>query len=196
MSIVNIFVGSDEVLVGADLERQNVDGTISRVGKIFILPHLPALITLRGSFWLGTALFCGAIDFADFDTLHGRFLRLLVDTEASLRALFGASCPPTLGQEEVVLAGHSPRLGRMTAWRYLQAVPQAGYVGEEIEGHMLAPRDAAIGELPPPSTHAAMAEAAKLQSAWLKSRGGAGGSDLVFARLTKHFVTVVAPVGT
>jgi hypothetical protein len=196
MTIVNVHVAPDEVLVATDLEKQAVDGRTSRVGKVFAIPHMPALLTGRGSFVFVTGMFCVAVDFGDFDDLLNKMPELCVANIASLRALSSETLPPDFDRQQVVLAGYSARRARLVAFLLSQDAAGAGFRTEEIVDQLLAPWSDELGPPVVPSSTDAMRQAMQLQAPWLRAQGFAASEDMVFARLTRTSLTLTAPERT
>jgi len=131
MTILNVRVHRDFAIAIADSAYAD-EADRSRTGlhasKLFPLPHMNALLAVRGSFALGTCLytFCNGAGLGDFDTLAAAMPLLLESARANMLKAAGEHIAVEAGRDavkleiescgETVLLGWSPVRGR--CWCY------------------------------------------------------------------------------
>lgn len=200
MTIANVFVHADKIVVctdsAADFYTTDADGMSDKIGswnisKIVTIPHWPGVIACRGPTTISSIIAGFALLMPDFDSLVDGFDASM----AACRQQFETALPLarcSLDElSEIVLAGWSPKAGRLQCWH---AVKPAGgqYELSEISVGVCAPPPFAGGAMPhAPTTVADHVAMARLQAERLRNEAdAASGGDLVIATLTRDAITI------
>lgn len=192
MSILNAFISPDLGLLGVDTEAIMPDGSIAEVCKITALPHLSAVMGMRGpdSLAMSVAASLMASRYS-LDDLAEKLPNLM---EAGVNFSLANGIPEELCACELVLVGYSLNAGRIvghqaskrpgggiemsTGWPQLYA-PFWG--GDEIRALGIA------------ADRAGMISLAKKQCEWARERGPAGnpsGGRFMVAEIRKGSVLI------
>jgi hypothetical protein len=172
VSIVNAWCERDQVLLVVDTASGGrTDGTNGELSKAFVLPHLNAVIAVRGyyAYMLNLVAYCLSFTGA-FDELIERLPGVLEDSSDKVEKLFGLAgfaghAGEPVHRVGILIAGWSPRLQRMHVVVFDRLEESAGFTQSFAE-----PGEGSFGpffdELPRPETPVtfeSLANIAKLQ---------------------------------
>lgn len=181
MSLLNAWVSPDRALVATDTDSLTAADAHYGMSKILHLAHARTLFAGRGDrkfLWDIFARYYLADGEVDFDSIIASFPDLLASAILGVRQ--GGYAP--FGYQFAVV-GWSPAEGRMCGRWYTGNTGQDGYDVDEL-GQRVAPWEIAEKARVPDSDEN-IQWLAKRQVAWLRSKGSAGGGDLLIAEITR-----------
>jgi hypothetical protein len=189
VSLLNAWVTPAEAIVAVDTDGVGQDGARMPSSKLLPIPHLNAVMALRGQSAFLAFLFlrCISSSFETFDEMNDAMPGVLADVDAYLPAdKIVSSC--RIGNE-LVLAGWSARRGRMLGRRFLKRDDMDEFSAADTELHV-APWHASL-EGTPTKAHA-VEKLARAQVRWMREMfpNAACGGKLLVCRLTRKSLTL------
>lgn len=181
MSILNVLVTPKRALIAVDTDSLDLDGSRSNFSKLLTIPHARVVLAIRGdrrflfdmfkAYFLGTRL-------ENFDQVIEAAPSMLASVLTGFREE-GAH-----GKYQLVIAGWSPKRGRVAGWYYLGDIDSDDCDIEEL-GARIIPWEFP-DQAPVPSSPETVQAIAARQVDWLRARGAAGGGNLLLATLEEH----------
>ena len=180
--LVGVDCGVSIMVAGTDdSDAELQQGTAT---KIFAMPMLPAVLTMRGEVGAMCTLFTAALVSGPLE------IEALAQNIAKITTETRRTQPPELGiggAAQAWLHGWSAQRGRMQAYFLDGMDPAADYRVEEAPSTVLAPWDDKFPEPWAPSSGEAMVRAMRLQIARLREEGPdiAAGGTLTLAEIRR-----------
>lgn len=188
MSLLNAWVTPAEAIVAVDTDGATQAGERMPASKLLPIPHLNAVIALRGqaAFLALTFLRCVAGSFATFDELDAAMLEVLQDVEASL--LPEMIAPGRIGNE-LITVGWSACQGRMLGRRFVKRDDMTAFEAAETNRHV-SPWHASLQGTP--TTSHKLEQLARAQVRWMRATfaNAACGGNLIVCRLTRKTLSL------
>ena len=188
MSILNVLIRPEQLVVAVDTWAEDaVTGAGSAGAKLLLIPQHNLVLACRGSaqFFLHLYQLCLQASFrADFTMEQlTKELGLVIDKlwPDYERGAVEAGLPLAALGAEIVLAGWSPKNGRMMATAYAKSPGGRPAVVQPITGQLSSPGEP-LQDWPPSMATPALLEAGRGQAHWLNERVGrrvAGGRLLL-----------------
>lgn len=141
MSLLNVWVTPSDVLVGVDTDGTAPGGSRIVTSKLLPIPHLPAVLALRGQAALLAGLFLRSLSFASYDDLVDEMPALLAEVGGSLPSELIAADGVAGQGHEVLVAGYSPRRERMHGRMFIDR--EGRKAERDVEDYFLSPWDKA-----------------------------------------------------
>lgn len=187
MSLLNVWIKPREALVAVDTEGVGGDGSRKPMSKVMTLPHLNAVIALRGN-----AHFLGALLHVCLSRTIASFDELLAEMPGNL-ALADALVPaalrhPEFPDTELIVVGWSLERSRMLGRLFAKRGEEQEFSGHDTEG-CIAPYDAATMAHLPRTEHAVQ-KIARAQVRYMRSERNIGGGVLILCRVDRQAVTM------
>ncbi len=159
MSLLNVFVSPDRVLIGVDTYALSPHGLGGyEISKLIPLVHANAIVAGRGlnTFLIEVFAGCFLLPRADFDQIDIRLCQRVDDVWQSVEAaaVHGGLAPDALGACDLVVAGWSSSMSTMSAVHYARRPGEHGFGRSEIRGRFIAPAVAMRGCDPASATDA------------------------------------------
>jgi hypothetical protein len=182
VSLLNVFLESESALVAVDTDGIARDGSRKAMSKLLTLPHLPAVIAMRGSAAFMAGLFhtCTSRGFDSFDELLDELALLLRIVDASVP---GFLRDPAFPDIEIAVVGWSDRRSSMLARLYTKRGDEAEFTGRDSQG-CIAPFDqASMAGIQ--RTADAVHDIARAQVRYMQAEQGIGGGRLILCHVDR-----------
>lgn len=181
MSLLNAWIAPGEALVAVDTDGTRPDGERFSTSKMLALPHLSAVIALRGQAAFFHLLFLRALHFQSFDQLAREMPGIIAETEAAIPDELIVS--GVVGQgHELMLVGYSPMLERMVGLQFIRR--DGKRERREVDKHVSPWHRELAGTSIEPQDLEALAAA---QVRWMRQtfENAACGGSLLVCRITR-----------
>lgn len=186
MSLLNFWASPQEAIVVTDSIGMAADGSPLHASKLVVVPHLGAVIALRGQLALLTwlAVRANSASFATCDDLLVAMPGMLVEATAAIDHLtvLAGSAPG----HETIIAGWSDRQGRIVGRQYVKqgAMPPV----ERDVDHHVSPWHPSMDGLP--LDPGGIEQLARGQVIFMRGLGAHCGGKLTVARLIRGELTL------
>lgn len=198
MSILNVLIRPEQLVVAVDTWAEDaVTGAGSAGAKLLLIPQHNLVLACRGSaqFFLHLYQLCLQASFrADFTMEQlTKELGLVIDQlwPDYERGAVEAGLPLAALGTEIVLAGWSPKNGRMMATAYAKSPGGRPAIVQPIAGQLASPGEP-LRDLPASMVQADLLASGRLQAAYLNEQMGrtVAGGRLLAALLQQSKATV------
>lgn len=190
MSLLDAWIQPTEATVAVDTDGAALDGSPMPTSKLLALPHLGAVLALRGQAAFLAMLFVRSVSgFGAFDELTDAMGGLVAETDALVPGALIAG-GPVVGNELLVV-GWSERRSRMVGLQYVKRGEMVAFSEREVDRHV-SPWDAkAMAGVQPVAP--ALERLARSQVRWMRESfpGAACGGRLLIAHLTRKSVSIM-----
>lgn len=184
MSLLNAWIAPNEAIVAVDTVCAG--GTVS--SKLSLIPHLPAVLAMRGQRVFHTLLFVKCLDagFRTFDEMTDRMPELLraVEPWMSEEMMF----PGSGAKEEVFITGWSHRRNWMVGWSFVKKGIDTEFDAEEVV-RSIAPSHESMSGLSLKSGAVEKLAAAQVKLMRSLRPDAHFGGTLIVCRVTKTSIT-------
>lgn len=187
MSLLNCWIAPDAAIVAVDTVGQAADGSPLHASKLQIVPHVGAVVGLRGQLALLTWLSVRAnsAGFATFDDLLAAMPGMLAEATAAIGHLTVAVGAPG---HEVIVAGWSDRQGRIVGRQFVKLADMTDPVERDVDRH-ISPWHPSMEGLP--TEPHGLEQLARGQVIFMRTAFDAHcGGKLTIARLTRDGLTL------
>ena len=186
MSLLNAWIAPDAAIIAVDTVGMAADGSPLHASKLMVVPHLGAVIAIRGQLALLTWLTVRAnsAGFGALDDLLDAMPDMLAEAEAAIGHhlnVLGGSAPGY----EVVIAGWSDRQGRMIGRQF---VSRGGEQTVRDTDFHVSPWHPSMEGLP--TAPHGIEQLARGQVIFMRGLGAHCGGKLTIARLTRGAMTL------
>lgn len=187
MSLLNAWLTRDRALIAVDSEGVVQDGSPRSMSKLLTIPHLPAVVAMRGSADFLARVFHCSISrcFGSFDELVDELPSILRYVDVTLPS---AARHPSFPDIELLLAGWSDRRSRMLGRLFTQRAGADDFAARDTVG-CVAPFDKLTMDTLR-TTADNVDEIASAQVRWMRATQGLGGGKLLVCRLNRYSVSV------
>ena len=182
MSLLDAWITPAEAIVAVDTDGVDQNRERKGMSKLLALPHLNAVIAMRGSgnFLASAFHLCMSRGLDSFDDLLSEVSGILRFAEATLASGLRVAGFPDM---ELVVVGYSDKEGRMLGRLFTKRGDEQDFTAKDTEG-CIAPYDAAtMADIP--RTADALAAIARAQVRYMQATAGLGGGKLIVARLER-----------
>lgn len=182
MSLLNAWIAPDAAIVVTDSIGMAADGSPLHASKLMVVPHLGAVVGLRGQLSMLVFLYLRAnsASFATFDDLLDAMPGMLSEAEAAIGDHLNVLAGSAPGHE-VVVVGWSDRQGRMVGRQYVKV--GATQTERDVDRH-ISPWHASMEGLP--IEPGGLEQLARGQALFMRTAFDAHcGGKLTIARLTR-----------
>ena len=184
MSLLNAWIAPQEAVVVTDAIGQAADGSPLHASKLVVVPHLGAIIALRGQLALLTWLTVRAnsAGFATFDDLLDAMPGMLAEAGAAIGDNLNVLAGSAPGYE-IIVAGWSDRQGRMIGRQFVKRGDMTASIVRDVDRH-ISPWHASMEGLP--IEPGGLEQLARGQALFMRTAFDAHcGGKLTIARLTR-----------
>jgi len=185
MSLLNAWIAPDAAVVAVDTVGQAADGSPLPASKLLPIPHLGAVIAIRGQLALLTwlAVRANSAGFATFDDLLDSMPGMLAEATAAIDHLtvLAGSAPG----HEVVVTGWSDRQGRIVGRQFVKRGDEQ--TARDVDHHV-SPWHPSMDGLP--LDPGGLEQLARGQVIFMRGLGAHCGGKLTIARLTRGELTL------
>lgn len=188
MSLLNAWIAPDAAVIAVDTVGMAADGSPLHASKLVVVPHLNAVIGIRGQLALLTwlAVRANSAGFATFDDLLDAMPGMLAEAAIGDHLnVLGGSVPGY----EVLVAGWSARQGRIVGRQFIRRddMPDTSIV-RDVDRH-ISPWHASMEGLP--IEPGGLEQLARGQALFMRTAFDAHcGGKLTIARLTRDGLTL------
>jgi len=187
MSLLNAWIAPDAAVVAVDTVGQAADGSPLPASKLLPIPHLGAVIAIRGQLALLTwlAVRANSAGFATFNNLLNTIPNMLAKAaiDGQLNVLAGSMEKHTL-----LVAGWSDRQGRMIGRQLVKRGDMTASIERDVDRH-ISPWHASMEGLP--IEPGGLEQLARGQALFMRTAFDAHcGGKLTIARLTRGELTL------
>lgn len=187
MSLLNAWIAPDAAVVAVDTVGQAADGSPLHASKLQIVPHLGAVVGIRGQLALLTWLSVRAnsAGFATFDDLLDAMPGMLAEARTAIDHLnvLAGSAPGY----EIIVAGWSDRQGRMIGRQFVKRGDMTASIERDVDHHV-SPWHPSMDGLP--LDPGGLEQLARGQVIFMRGLGAHCGGKLTIARLTRGAMTL------
>lgn len=183
MSLLNFWASPQEAIVVVDTVGMAADGSPLHASKLMVVPHLGAVIGIRGQLALLTWLTVRAnsAGFGALDDLLDAMPGMLAEAEAAIGAhliVLAGSAPG----HEIIVAGWSDRQGRMIGRQFVKRGDMTASIERDVDHHV-SPWHPSMDGLP--LDPGGLEQLARGQVIFMRGLGAHCGGKLTIARLTR-----------
>ena len=184
MSLLNAWIAPDAAVIAVDTVGMAADGYPLHASKLVVVPHLGAVIALRGQLaWLAwLSVRANSAGFATFDDLLDAMPGALGEAEAVIGHhlnVLGGSAPG----HEIIVAGWSDRQGRMIGRQFVKRGDMTASIERDVDHHV-SPWHASMDGLP--LDPGGLEQLARGQVIFMRGLGAHCGGRLTVARLSRE----------
>lgn len=188
MSLLNAWITPAAALVAVDTDGAGFDGARMSASKLLPIPHLNAVVAIRGQLAFLSFVFlrCISSPFESFDDLVDALPVVLREADRLIAAEYVvAGCAQG---NELIAVGWSDRKGAMCGMQFVKRDAMERFTVEEADFHV-SPYGTALSDLHiGPSNVEAIARA---QVGWMRESFGAPcGGRLLLCNLDRHAMSV------
>ncbi len=186
MSLLNAWIAPDAAVIATDSIGMAADGSPLHASKLVVVPHLNAVIAIRGQLALLTwlAVRANSAGFATFDDLLDAMPGMLAEAGAAIGDRLSVLAGSAPGYE-VVIAGPSDRQGRMIGRQF---VSRGGEQTVRDTDFHVSPWHPSMEGLP--TAPHGIEQLARGQVIFMRGLGAHCGGKLTIARLTRGAMTL------
>ena len=189
MSLLNAWLTETDAIVTVDSDGVRDDGARLPSSKLLVIPHLNAVLAIRGQSAFLHFLFlrCASAGFDTFDEMCDALPDMIANMDASVPdELIAKNC--RIGNELLVV-GWSHRKMEMLGRQFVKRDEMTEYTDTEFSMH-ISPWDKSMPHIP--KEPKLFQEIAIAQVDWMRSTfpNAACGGTLIMAHITKDSVTV------
>lgn len=191
MSLLNAWVTPTEALVAVDTDGVRGDGSRFATSKLLPIPHLNAVVALRGqaAFLQFLYLRCIGAGFDTFDEFTELLPAVLEEVTESMPPELIAMAEHVSTGNVLLAVGWSDRRGAMLGRQHVQRAAGEAFAVADFTT-LLAPWPSALQDMP--RTAAAVAQLSRAQVEWMRSTypGAIVGGQLLRCRLGKWGISM------
>lgn len=189
MSLLNAWITPTDAIVAVDTDGVREDGARFPTSKLLPIPHLNAVIAMRGQSAFLAFLFlrCISSSFDSFDELNDAMPALLADVNETLPdEILVKNC--RIGNE-LLIAGWSNRRHRMLGRQFIMRDDMPEFAASEFDFHISPWHASSMSHLPR-KAHA-VEKLARAQVQWMRSTfpNAACGGKLLVCQIGRRSIT-------
>lgn len=191
MSLLNAWVTPAEAIIAVDADGVRSDGSRFATSKLLPIPHLNAVLALRGQAAVLQFLFMGACSagFDTFDELVDAMPALLEDMTRTMPGELLAQAAHVSSGNVLLAIGWSDERRGMLGRRFVQPAAGEPFIAEDFTT-VLTPWPPALQKLP--TAAAAVDEISSAQVRWMRTTypGAVVGGKLIACRITREGIAM------
>jgi hypothetical protein len=187
VSLLNAWITPEAAIVAVDTQGVARDGSPRAMSKLLPIPHLPAVIAMRGSaaFLAATFHSCIGRGFDSFDDLLAELPSILRFVDITVPSF---ARDPAFPDIELIVVGWSAQTSRMLGRLFTQRDGAPDFTARDTEG-CVAPFDvASMADIP--RVPEALEQIARAQVAFMQREQGLGGGKLLLCTINRQGVSV------
>lgn len=189
MSLLNAWILPDEAIIAVDTDGVDDEGIRMPTSKLLLVPHLNAVLALRGQLALLSFLLVRSISSAldSFDALCDAMPAMLGEAAGAIPGELVVASP--IDGFELVAAGWSARRSRMAARLFVKRGDMPDMLERDVDRFVSPWNEAMQGVTVAPQ---ALDKIARAQVRWMRETfpGAACGGRLIVCRLTRRSATL------
>jgi len=184
MSLLNAWIAPDAAIVAVDIVGMAADGSPLHASKLVVVPHLGAVIALRGQLALLTwlAVRANSAGFATFDDLLDAMPGMLAEAGAAIGDHLNVLAGSMEGHE-LLVTGWSDRQGRMVGRQFVKRGDMTDSIERDVEHHV-SPWHPSMDGLP--LDPGGLEQLARGQVIFMRGLGAHCGGRLTVAHLSRE----------
>jgi len=183
MSLLNAWIAPDAAVIAVDTVGMAADGSPLHASKLQIVPHLGAVIAIRGQLallaWLSVR--ANSAGFGALDDLLDAMPGMLAEAGAAIGDNLNVLAGSAPGYE-IIVAGWSDRQGRMIGRQFVKRGDMTASIERDVDHHV-SPWHPSMDGLP--LDPGGLEQLARGQVIFMRGLGAHCGGKLTIARLTR-----------
>jgi len=184
MSLLNFWASPQEAVIAVDTVGMAADGSPLPASKLLPIPHLNAVIAIRGQLvllaWLSVR--ANSAGFATFDDLLDAMPGMLAEAGAAIDHNLSVLAGSMEGHE-LLVAGWSDRQGRMIGRQYVKRGDMTASIERDVDHH-ISPWHPSMDGLP--TAPHGIEQLARGQVIFMRGLGAHCGGRLTVAHLSRE----------
>lgn len=188
MSLLNAWITRTEAIVAVDTDGVDLDGKRMPTSKLLTIPHLNAVLGLRGqaAFLSFVFLRCLSSSFESFDEMNDALPLILEEADSLPDWSIAKDC--RIGNE-MLAVGWSDRRSRMLGRQFVKRDGMTEFSATDADFHV-SPWHSSMSHIQP--TAAAVERIAREQVRWMRETypGAACGGKLIVCNINKGSISM------